>query len=111
MKTFKPTSPGRRQMTVVPYRPLLSGHRPHKPLLHGGRRPVGRNNQGRITVRHKGSGHKRIFRDVDFMYDKKDIPARVLTIEYDPNRSGFIGLVTFRDAEKRYLLLPQGVKV
>ena len=111
MKQYRPTSPGRRQMSVVPYRNLLSASEPHKPLLHGGRRRVGRNNQGRITTRHKGSGHKRLFRDVDFLYDKKDIPARVLTIEYDPNRSGFIGLVSYRDGEKRYLLLPQGVKV
>lgn len=98
-------------MTVIPYAALLSGDKPFKPLLSGRKRDVGRNAFGRITIRHKGGGHKRVFRDVDFNFDKKDIPAKVLTIEYDPNRTGFISLVQYKDGEKRYVLLPQSVKV
>ena len=97
-------------MTGIDYPRLLSGHTPHKALISGGQRAVGRNNYGRLTVRHKGGGVKRRFRAVDFRYDKLDIPARIATIEYDPNRSGFIGLAVYADGEKRYVLLPQGVK-
>lgn len=97
-------------MTGIEYRKFLTGDRPTKALVFGGKRDVGRNNYGRLTVRHKGGGVKRLFRDVDFRYDKIDIPARVATIEYDPSRSGFIGLAVYRDGEKRYVLLPQGVK-
>ena len=111
MKHFKPTSNGRRGTTGIEYRKLLSTSRPEKSLVKGGKRYVGRNNAGRITTRHKGGGHKRRFRDVDFALDKKEIPAKVATIEYDPNRSGFIGVVVFADGAKRYMLLPQQVKV
>jgi large subunit ribosomal protein L2 len=111
MKTYKPTTPGRRGMSVVTYRGVITTNEPHKGLTRGVQRDVGRNNQGRITTRHKGSGHKRLFRDVDFVYDKKDIPAKVATVEYDPNRTGFIALVVYADGEKRYVLLPQTVKV
>jgi large subunit ribosomal protein L2 len=111
MKNLKPTTPGQRGMTVIDYRNILTVDKPNKSLTKGYKRGVGRNNQGRITTRHKGSGHKRSYRDVDFKYDKKNIPAKVETIEYDPNRSGFIGLVCYRDGERRYVLLPKNVKV
>ncbi len=110
MKTFNPTSAGRREMSVIPFKELLTGHAPHKRLTSGGKRDVGRNAFGRITVRHKGGGVKRLFRAVDFLYDKKDIPASIVSIEYDPNRSGFIGLASYRDGEKRYVLLPKTSK-
>jgi len=110
MKTYKPTTKSRRSMTGIDYPRLLTAHKPHKALVYGGQRAVGRNNYGRLTVRHKGGGVKRRFRAVDFLYDKRDIPARIASIEYDPNRSGFIGLAVYADGEKRYVLLPQGVK-
>ncbi len=111
IKAYKPTSPGRRGMTTLNYRELLSGHKPTKALMKGGKRGVGRNNAGRITVRHKGGGHKRAYRMVDFRYDKKDIPAKVASIEYDPFRSAFIGLSIYADGERRYTVLPQKMKV
>jgi|SRR5271168_1099838 len=111
MKSYKPTSKPRRQMTTVSFRGILTSDKPLKSLTSGFKRSVGRNNQGRITVRHKGGGHKRLFRDVDFVYNKKDIPAKVLTVEYDPNRSGFISLVSYKDGEKRYVLLPKTMQV
>ena len=80
-------------------------------MTSGFKRGSGHNNRGRITTRHKGSGHKRLFRDVDFSYDKYDVPFTVKTIEYDPNRSGFIGLVVYRDGEKRYVLLHNNARV
>ncbi len=98
-------------MTGIDYPRLLTGDKPLKALVSGGQRAVGRNNYGRLTVRHKGGGVKRRFRAVDFTYDKRDIPARIASIEYDPNRSGFIGLAVYADGEKRYVLLPQGVNV
>src|SRR3989344_3882358 len=110
LKIYKPTSPGARGMTRLNYRELLSGHKPTKPLIGGYKRGVGRNNQGRITTRHKGGGHKRSYRMVDFHYDKKNIPARIASIEYDPFRSAFIGLAVYADGEKRYVVLPQKVK-
>lgn len=111
MKLHKPTTPGRRGSSTVTYRGVLTANSPHKKLTKGGKRSVGRNNQGRITVRHKGGGHKRLFREIDFKYDKKDIVAVVETVEYDPNRSGFIGLVCYRDGARRYVLLPAKVQV
>jgi large subunit ribosomal protein L2 len=110
MKKYKPTSKSRRQMTNVTYRGVLSKVKPKKSLTSGFKRAVGRNNQGRITMRHKGGGHKRLFRDIDFLYDKRDIPAKVKTIEYDPNRSAFIGLAVYKDGEKRYIVVPKQVK-
>ena len=109
MKKFKPTSAGRRQMSVVTYRGVLTRSKPHKALTTGFRRGSSRNAFGRITMRHKGGGVKRSYREIDFRYEKKDIGARVVSIEYDPNRSGFIGLVLYRDGEKRYTLLPKSV--
>ena len=110
MKTYKPTSKSRRHMTNIDYRNVLTKTTPEKSLTHGFKRSVGRNNQGRVTTRHKGAGHKRVFRDIDFLYNKKDIPAKITSIEYDPNRSSFIGLVVYKDGEKRYVILPQSVK-
>ena len=99
-------------MSTVPYRTLLSGAEgPHKALSFGGKRDVGRNSAGRITVRHKGAGHKKLFRMVDFKMDKKNIPAKIETIEYDPMRTAFIALICFSDGERRYILAPNGVKV
>ncbi|MBI2627680.1 50S ribosomal protein L2 [Candidatus Nomurabacteria bacterium] len=110
MKTYKPTSKSRRQMSHIPYRELLTYTEPTKSLTYGFRRSVGRNSAGRITVRHKGAGHKRLYRDVDFLYNKKEIPATIKSVEYDPNRSGFIGLAVYKDGEKRYVILPKSTK-
>ena len=111
MKTYKPTTKSRRHMTTLPYKELLSGDKPMKSLLKSKKRQAGRNNAGRITVRHQGGGHKRRLRNVDFTYNKKDIPARVETIEYDPHRTGFIARVVYADGERRYVLAPKDVKV
>ncbi len=111
MKKYKPTSAGRRGMTVVSYRDNLTTKHPHKKLTKGGKRHVGRNNQGRITTPHKGGGHKRSYRDVDFKYNKIDVPATFSTVEYDPNRNAFISLAVYADGEKRYVVLPKGAKV
>jgi len=111
MKTYRPTTPSRRHITGIDYRNLLTCSEPEKSLVKGGKRFVGRNSAGRISVRHKGGGHKRVFRLVDFKYDKKEIPAVIRSVEYDPNRSGFIGLVVYADGEKRYVLLPTQVKM
>jgi len=98
-------------MTGINYRDLLTATEPFKKLTKGGKRYVGRNNAGRITVRHKGGGHKRLFRDIDFKLDKRDIPATIETIEYDPNRGGFISRVIYKDGERRYVLVPRSLKV
>ncbi len=97
-------------MTFVTYRGVLTESKPLKALTKGQKGHSGRNNRGRITMRHQGAGHKQVYRFVDFMYDKKDIPATVMSVEYDPYRTGFIGLVNYADGEKRYTLLPKGVK-
>ena len=111
MKHLKPTSPGVRGMTRIEYKKLLSGERPTKALTHGANSTGGRNAHGRTTVRFRGGGHKRRFRDVDFSFNKKNISARVASIEYDPFRSAFIGLAVYQDGEKRYVVLPQKVQV
>lgn len=111
IKTYKPRSKSRRHMSVVSYKMALTGHAPEKSLTFGAKRAVGRNNVGRITVRHKGGGHKRLFRDVDFKYLKIGVPYKIVSIEYDPNRTGFIGLAVYRDGEKKYVLLPRNIKV
>jgi large subunit ribosomal protein L2 len=111
MKSYRPTTPSRRNMTTVTYRGVLTASSPEKSLTKGKKGSGGRNNRGRITMRHKGSGNKKLFRDVDFMYDKKDIQATIKTVEYDPYRTGFIGLVLYKDGEKRYTLLPKEMKV
>ena len=98
-------------MSRVHYRKLLSGHKPHKSLVQGKGKTGGRNAFGRITMRHRGGGHKQKYRLVDFRFDKKNVPARIASIEYDPYRSAFIGLSIYSDGEKRYVVLPQRVKV
>lgn len=111
MKSYKATTPSRRHMTGIAYRDILTRTKPEKSLTRGFKRDVGRNSDGRITVRHKGGGVKRSYREVDFRYDKKDIPGTIKSVEYDPNRSGFISLVVYPDGAKRYILLPSGLKV
>jgi large subunit ribosomal protein L2 len=111
MKTYRPTSPGKRHQTTISYRDVITRGKPEKSLTTGFQRHVGRNNQGRITMRHKGGGHKRSYREIDFMYNKKDIPATILSVEYDPNRNSFISLVCYKDGEKRYVIVPKSVKV
>jgi large subunit ribosomal protein L2 len=111
MKRYNPTTPSRRNMTSVSYRGVLTRSDPEKRLTAGLKKRAGRNSIGRITTRHKGGGAKRLYRLVDFKYDKQDIPAVVKSVEYDPNRSGFIGLLAYADGEKRYVLLPSGLKV
>lgn len=111
MKKYSSTTPSRRNLVSIDYRKYLTASEPHKALTVGGKRHVGRNSDGRITVRHKGGGHKRLYREIDFLYNKINIPAKVETIEYDPNRSGFIALVCYKDGERRYHLLPKAIKV
>lgn len=111
MKKYHPTTPSRRHMSTVSYRGVLTASEPHKPLTKGGKDRAGRNSHGRITVRHQGGGHKRLHRMIDFIYDKKNIPAKIETIEYDPYRSGFIALVCYADGERRYVLVPKSIKV
>lgn len=111
MKTYKPTTPGRRQLQTIEFSKFLTASEPHKALTSGFKRHVGRNSAGRITVNHKGAGHKKLYRIVDFSYNKKNIPAKVETVEYDPFRSSFISLVVFADGERRYVVVPQNTKV
>ena len=111
MKFYKPTSPAIRNMSTVTYRGIITTNKPEKSLTKGHKDSAGRNNRGRLTMRHQGGGNKKLFRNVDFIYDKKDIPATIKTVEYDPYRTGFIGLVFYKDGEKRYVLLPKGMKV
>ncbi len=110
VKKFVPTSPGRRFMTVSDFAEITTD-KPEKSLLYPLSKKAGRNNKGTITVRHQGGGHKRQYRKIDFKRDKDGIPARVATIEYDPNRSARIALLHYVDGEKRYILAPLGVKV
>lgn len=111
MKHYKPRTKSRRHMTTVSYRGVITSNEPEKSLTFGRKRAVGRNSQGRITTRHKGSGHKRLYRDIDFTYNKKDIPATIVSVEYDPNRTAFISLAQYADGEKRYVILPKSLKV
>jgi len=110
IKKFKPTSPGRRQMTVSTFEEITTST-PEKSLLAPLSKNAGRNNQGKITVRHQGGGHKRKYRIIDFKRNKDGIPGRVATIEYDPNRSANIALINYADGEKRYIIAPLGLKV
>ena len=110
VKHYKPTTPGRRGMTVIDYSEL-SKVAPEKSLLQPVKNNAGRNSYGRITVRHQGGGNRKKYRVIDFKRDKMGIPATVLTIEYDPNRSAFISLVQYEDGEKRYIIAPVGLKV
>ncbi len=110
IKSYKPTTPSRRQMSVIDYSEL-SKVAPEKSLLEPMKKTSGRNSYGRITVRHHGGGNRRKYRVIDFKRNKADMPATVLTIEYDPNRSAFIALVQYEDGEKRYIVAPHGLKV
>jgi large subunit ribosomal protein L2 len=110
IKTFNPTSPGRRQMTMLT-REDLTPKKPEKSLLTYIKSSGGRNNQGRTSVRFRGGGHKRMYRRVDFKRDKPGVPARVAALEYDPNRSAQLALLHYADGEKRYILAPVGLRV
>jgi large subunit ribosomal protein L2 len=109
-KKYKPTSPGRRFMTSVVRTEGNSKNRPHKPLLAKQKSSGGRDSRGRIAIRHRGGGHKRRYRIIDFRRDKIDIPGRVERVEYDPNRSANIALVCYADGERRYILAPHGLR-
>jgi large subunit ribosomal protein L2 len=110
IKSFKPTTPSRRHMTVSAFDEITTD-KPEKSLVVPLVRKAGRNNQGKLTVRHQGGGHKRKYRIIDFKRDKDGIPGKVATIEYDPNRSANIALIHYKDGEKRYILAPHGLKV
>ena len=110
VKSFKPYSAGRRFMTVSSFDEITTD-KPEKSLTVRLTKSGGRNQQGKLTVRHRGGGHKRLYRIIDFKRTKDGIPARVATIEYDPNRSARIALLNYADGEKRYILAPNGLKV
>ncbi|MBX4204728.1 MAG: 50S ribosomal protein L2 [Candidatus Doudnabacteria bacterium] len=111
IKIYKPTSPGRRIHSVTDYSVLSKRVATPRGLLKSYKTTAGRNNQGKITVRHRGGGHRLKSRSVDFKRDKMNIPAKVQTMEYDPGRSAFISLLAYKDGEKRYILAPDGIKV
>jgi len=110
IKKFKPTSPGRRHMTASTFEEITTAT-PEKSLVAPLKRSFGRNSYGRITKRHTGGGHKRKYRLIDFRRDKKEVPAKIVSIEYDPNRSARIALLNYADGEKRYILAPIGISV
>lgn len=110
IRHYKPTSPGRRQMSVSTFAEITKST-PEKSLLAPLTKKAGRNNQGRITTRHRGGGHKRQYRIIDFKRNKDGIPGRVASIEYDPNRTANIALIHYADGEKRYIIAPKGLKV
>ena len=110
IRKFNPTSPGQRFQTVQTFDEITT-HEPYKPLVEPLHSTGGRNNRGQLTSWWRGGGHKRMYRIIDFKRDKRDIPAKVSTIEYDPNRSARIALLTYADGEKRYILQPVGLKV
>ncbi len=110
VKVYKPTSPGRRGMTSYTFEEITRSA-PERTLVRGLRKSGGRNFRGKITVRHRGGGHKRRYRLIDFKRDKFDIPGRVASVEYDPNRSARIAMVVYADGEKRYILAPLGLQV
>ena len=110
IKKYNPTSPGRRGMTVSTFEEITAST-PERSLLQPLTKSGGRNNQGRLTLRHRGGGHKRMYRIIDFKRDKDNIPAKVATIEYDPNRTANIALLHYADGAKRYILAPEGIKV
>ena len=109
IRRYKPTTAGRRGATVSDFADLTKGAKPEKSLLRPKKKTGGRNNQGRITARHRGGGHKQRYRLIDFRRNKDGVPARVNSIEYDPNRSARIALLHYVDGEKRYILAPQGL--
>ncbi len=111
IKKLTPTSPSRRYQTYLTRDELTKGAEPEKSLLEPKTRISGRNNNGHITVRRRGGGHKRFYRVIDFKRDKAGVPGRITQIEYDPNRSAHIALVTYLDGEKRYIIAPAGIEV
>lgn len=110
IKEYKPITPGQRGMTSVDYS-QLTAKEPYKPLIKRLKKNAGRNNQGRITVRHQGGGNKKLYRLIDFKQNKMDVPGEIKSLEYDPYRSAFISLVQYRDGDKRYILAYNGAKV
>src|SRR5512142_160086 len=111
IRRYNPTSPGRRGASVSDFAELTPGAKPAKSLLMRKKKKGGRNNQGVITARHRGGGHKRYYRLIDFRRNKDGIPAVVNSIQYDPNRSARIALLHYADGEKRYIIAPDGLKV
>src|SRR5690242_13734753 len=111
IRQYNPTSAGRRGATVSDFAELTPGIKPVKALLRPKKKHGGRNNQGVITVRHRGGGHKRAYRIIDFHREKDGVPAKVAAIQYDPNRSARIALLHYVDGEKRYIIAPEGLKV
>jgi large subunit ribosomal protein L2 len=111
LKQYKPTSPGRRGMSVSTFEELTKGKKPERSLLEPLKKSGGRNNVGRLTVRHRGGGHKRMYRIIDWKRNKIGVLARVAAIEYDPNRTARIALLQYADGEKRYILAPIGLRV
>ena len=110
IKNYRPTTPSRRGTTVVSGQDLTTD-KPHKALVRAQKKSGGRNSAGRITTRFRGGGNKRRYREIDFKRDKDGVPAKVATIEYDPNRSARIALLHYADGDKRYMLAPNGIKV
>ncbi len=110
VRKLKPVTPAQRFRVVNGFDAITTS-KPEKSLLQPKKRTGGRNNQGKMTMRYRGGGHKRRYRIIDFKRDKRDLPAEVLTIEYDPNRSAFIALVQYKDGEKRYIIAQNGLKV
>ena len=111
IRIYNPTSPGRRNASVSDFKELTKGAKPEKSLLKPKKKKGGRNNQGRITVRHRGGGHKRAYRMIDFRRNKDGVPAKVHSIQYDPNRSARIALLYYVDGEKAYIIAPDGLNV
>ena len=110
VKKFRPTTPSRREMTMQTFEEITTST-PEKSLLVSLKSKAGRNSQGKITVRHRGGGVKRKYRIIDFKRNKDGIEAKVVSIEYDPNRTAYIALIAYKDGEKRYILAPEGLKV
>lgn len=110
LKSYKPTSPGIRGKKVLKHSEVVTKKEPERSLVVGLKKHGGRNNTGKITVRHRGGGNRRLYRIIDFKRDKVGIPAKVSAIEYDPNRSSYIALLSYADGEKRYILAPLGIK-
>jgi len=111
IKTYKPVTPGMRAWQSLDYSELTPGAKPEKSLTEGRKERAGRDSNGRISVRHKGGGHKRLYRVIDFKRDKIGVPGKVASIEYDPNRSSNIALIKYTDGEKRYIIAPKGLVV
>ena len=109
IRTYKPVTPGMRAWQSLDYSDLTKGVKPEKSLTKGRKERAGLDSNGRISVRHKGGGHKRLYRTIDFKRDKIGVPGKVATIEYDPNRSANIALIKYKDGEKRYIIAPKGL--